>query len=47
MSQEGEGVTETPIVLKGLRSGWVGTSQNEKNCQNNEFQPKTWSRQIS
>ena len=30
MSQGGQGVTETPIVLKGLRSGWAGTTQNGK-----------------
>ena len=30
MSQGGQGVTETPIVSKGLRSGWAGTTQNGK-----------------
>ena len=26
MSQGDQGVTETPIVLKGLRSGWAGNT---------------------
>ena len=30
MSQGDQGVTETPIVSKGLRSGWAGNTLNEK-----------------
>ena len=50
ISQGGQGVAETPIVSKGLRSGWAGTLKMKK-CQkwsgNDEFWPKNEYRQIS
>ena len=50
MSQGDQGVAETPIVSKGLRSGWAGTLKMKK-CQkwsgNDEFWPKNEYCQIS
>ena len=50
MSQGGEDVTETPIVLKGLRASRLGPLKMKKSSKlirNNGFGPKTWSHHLS